>query len=68
MSFQSSYTVSELAQLFGWSRPRVRRWIKESSMQTVKVGKRKVAVPISEFTGGDFALLHSAVQAAKTSK
>lgn len=56
---KASYSVTELAKLLSWTRQKVWRWIKENGIRTVRVGKKKVEVPIAELYGENLSLIDS---------
>lgn len=56
---KASYSVSEIAALLHWSRKKVRRWIQENGIRTIRVGKRKIEVPLSELFGENMGLIET---------
>lgn len=50
---RTDYSVAEVAQLYGWSRPKVYRWMKNRCVKTVQITANRKAIPLTSLMAAD---------------
>lgn len=50
---QTDYSVAEVASLYGWSRPRVYRWMRDRHVKTVEITANRRAIPLTSLMAAD---------------
>jgi len=53
VSLKTDYSVSELAKLHGWSRPRAYRWMAAKCVKMVQVAPNRKAIPLTSLMAAD---------------
>lgn len=56
---RTDYTIAEVAKLYGWSRPRVYRWLRDRHVKMIQITANRKAIPLTSLMAADEDLWRS---------